>query len=107
MRRFKDGDTYLYPEMCDLFSHVYQQHSSMNGSYAPVTSTFRKTSMDFTSLKTFFETARAKQNQWRRFVFPLFCVFIGLYLISNILYVHLHFYFLSFLIYFNSPRTEP
>ncbi len=32
MRRFKDGDTYLYPEMCDLFSHVYQQHSSMTGS---------------------------------------------------------------------------
>ncbi len=67
MRRFKDGEMYLYPEMCDLFSHVYHQHSSMTGSFvAPSPS--RRMTIDFTSLKEFFITARGKQNQWRRCV---------------------------------------
>ncbi len=76
MRRFKDGDTYLYPEMCDLFSHVYHQHSSMTGSFTqPVQSPHKRVSVDFTSLKTFLQTARGKQNQWRRCVsFVVVCV---------------------------------
>ncbi len=65
MRRFKNGDTYLYTEMCDLFSHVYHQHSSMTGSFVHPTPS-KRGSTDFTSLKSFLESARSKQNQWRR-----------------------------------------
>jgi len=62
MRRFKDKDFYLYPELCDLFSYVYWQVSNINQKSI----TRRKLEHNPNNLKEFLETARSKQTQWRR-----------------------------------------
>jgi len=61
MRRFKNGDAYMYEEMCDLVSHVYAKHQSL--SNPPPRS--RKGAPEQT-FEQFTVTARLRTIQWRR-----------------------------------------
>lgn len=61
MRRFKDKDMFLYPELCDLFSYVYFQQSNVTKASAR-----KRLVYDPNNLKEFLETSRSKQTQWRR-----------------------------------------
>lgn len=60
IRRFKDGEKYLYPELADLFSHV------ASGRNRP-----RKSSQvleNSADLPGFLLMARSRSTQWRRWV---------------------------------------
>lgn len=65
MRRFKDGDQYMYEEMCDLISHVYAKNRNESPTGA---STKRKgTVAEANDLETFKLNARLRTIQWRRY----------------------------------------
>jgi hypothetical protein len=68
MRRFKEGDTYLYEEMCDLISHVYAKNKSMGDS---LMSAKRKQGSGLgepSGMEGFKQSARLRTIQWRRYV---------------------------------------
>lgn len=64
MRRFKDGDMYLYEEMCDLISHVYAKNRSI--CEGPPSTKKKAVSMDQFNLQAFKQSARLRTIQWRR-----------------------------------------
>lgn len=72
MRRFKDGDQYMYEEMCDLISHVYAKNRNESPTGA---STKRKgTVAEANDLETFKQNARLRTIQWRRYIYLCYCV---------------------------------
>lgn len=66
MRRFKDGDHYLYEEMCDLVSHVYAKNNSLTSPTAATASKKKGSSFEHHTLENFKQSARLRTIQWRR-----------------------------------------
>eukprot|EP01038_Epipyxis_sp_PR26KG_P008512 gene8512-11507_t len=63
IRRFKDGNQYFYPELCDLVSHVFYDNYI---APKPHSTPKRNNALPAIDYNTLLKVARSRTTQWRR-----------------------------------------